>query len=1108
MEKLLNDLPFLNTLAKIAEQSGKNFQQIQEEAAGYLKELYTVHQPMANLIGAQTAQYILSRGYKKTIDVNSVEIKKIADISRRHPIAFVMTHKTYIDMMVLAVVLARHGLPIPFTFAGINMSFLGLGQFGRQNGVIFIRRSFKDNQVYKTTLRHFIASLVNQKADFMWAIEGTRSRTGKLVWPKMGILKYIQDAEQHSNQEVKYIPVSIVYDLIPDVKEMTKEARGKTKQQESLAWFLNYIKKMGDNFGKISIRFGDPVEVKKMFSAALPDKEELFITPSQNTLPRFALELVHRINQITPVTTTSLVCIALLSKFSLTKRAIESDLSNMMRLIENQKPDALVDRGKPIGESVQNALQLLRKADLIQQQGDHLNAKYIINAEHYLSTTYYANMAVHHLYHQAFIELAFAKIVKVSAPQRLTAFWTEIMALRDLFKFEFFYSRKPQFSDEIEENLVFVDKNWESNLSNPRKKPLEILRSQKVLVAPVILNSYIEAYKVVAQGLLDWDESIPFDEPTFLNNCLFLGEEMQWQGRIQKLESVSKPFLQNGIRLVKNLQLIPSKDQKNKKAIQVFIDQLREVGTRIQMIQGITLEKPSEISPSVPIERDIVPGSKTESITRPIIEGESGPHVGAFFDLDRTLIKSFSAKEFFQARILGGGVTTREIVAQFAGVLVYATGNGNFAGLAAMSAQGVKGIEEQVFIQVGEEVYEKHLAAEIYPESRALVAAHMAKGHTVAIISAATPYQTNPIARDLGIEHVGCTRMEVKDGVFTGNMIEPACWGDGKAYAAKEMVKKFNLDLSKSFFYTDSAEDMPLLEIVGHPRPLNPDAKLSAIAFQNNWPIYRFNDEERPGLTNWVRTGLAATSLIPAVASAVATGTLNLSWKDGVNSMMATVGDLVTTMAGIKLIVKGEEYLWSDRPAVFILNHQSNVDLFIASKLIRENATGIAKKELKHMPIIGQMMAAAGVIFIDRKDKEKAIEAMKPAVEALKNGTSIIIFPEGTRSYDYTLGAFKKGAFHLAMQAKVPLVPIVIKNAHDAMPRGTNLFRPAVVETIVLPPIATKGWTKRNMVKKIDQVRSLFLKELGQEVEVVTPNGKASSNGVKKTSKKKSSPKK
>ena len=354
-------------------------------------------------------------------------------------------------------------------------------------------------------------------------------------------------------------------------------------------------------------------------------------------------------------------------------------------------------------------------------------------------------------------------------------------------------------------------------------------------------------------------------------------------------------------------------------------------------------------------------------------------------------------------------------------------------------------------------------------------------GHTVAIISAATPYQVDPVARDLDIHHVMCTRMEVEKGKFTGNIIEPACWGEGKAHAAKSLAQDFNLDLTKSYFYTDSAADAPLLEIVGNPRPINPDTKLSALAFKNNWPVYRFNDEARPGLVNFVRTGAALGSLIPAVISGVTKGAFSLSWQDGVNSLMASVGDFVVKAAGIEMVVKGEEHLWSQRPAVFIFNHQSSADLFIVSKLIRKDATGIAKKELRNMPIIGQLMAASGVIFIDRKNREKAIEAMKPAVDALKGGTSIIIFPEGTRSRDYRLGPFKKGAFHLAMQAGVPIVPVVIRNAHDAMPRGTNVLRSVAIEVVAFPPISTKRWKKEKLNEHVAKNRAIYLKELGQE---------------------------
>ena len=178
MLELLEDKKFLDTLAKIAVKTGRKPADVLDDAHTYLKELYTEVDPTTQSIAIRLAEMMLERGYDSTIDTNPDEIKKLTRLMRKHPIAFVMTHKTYIDMAVLAVVLIRHGLPLPYTFAGINMAFTGLAQAGRKLGAIFIRRSFANNPVYKYTLRHFIASVVKAKGSFMWAIEGTRSRTG------------------------------------------------------------------------------------------------------------------------------------------------------------------------------------------------------------------------------------------------------------------------------------------------------------------------------------------------------------------------------------------------------------------------------------------------------------------------------------------------------------------------------------------------------------------------------------------------------------------------------------------------------------------------------------------------------------------------------------------------------------------------------------------------------------------------------------------------------------------------------------------------------------------------------------------------------------------
>ncbi|MEM7798097.1 MAG: HAD-IB family hydrolase, partial [Chloroflexota bacterium] len=558
-------------------------------------------------------------------------------------------------------------------------------------------------------------------------------------------------------------------------------------------------------------RFGEPVD---MIEAAADPNVELVesYSPDNMALPRLAFEMVYQINEVTPVTTTSLVCTTLLSRYSAEKRVIERDVASLMALIEANNSDGLVDREKPLGESIQTALNLLLESKVVQKVGSGVQAKYAVVADNYLMAVYYSNMAIHQLVDRAFAELAILGVSSEKPSVRKLRFWEEIMKMRDLFKFEFFYSHKPRFTDEVEASLNMMDLMWQKTLKSRTLSKLKILSEQQILVAQAVLTPYIEAYQVVAYALLEWNK--PFDDKAFLKECLLLGEKMNWQGKIRRLESVSKPFLQNGIRLAKNRKLIADDPEESKKGrkerlvrVEAFRAELDDLSSRVLKLQAITMERKHQEKESsgVLIEREIVPGSNLSSITDEIMSDESGSHVGAFFDLDRTLIDRFSAVEFLQARFRSGRMTGREVLAQLSGIIVYAANNSDFGSLASIGGRGVKGLDEDEFIELGEEVYLKFLAKAIYPESRAMVAAHLSKGHTVAIVSAATPYQVEPVARDLGIDEIMCTRMVVQNGKFTGNLIEPACWGDGKAFYARKLAEKHNLDLAKSYFYTDSA---------------------------------------------------------------------------------------------------------------------------------------------------------------------------------------------------------------------------------------------------------------------------------------------------------------
>ncbi len=466
--------------------------------------------------------------------------------------------------------------------------------------------------------------------------------------------------------------------------------------------------------------------------------------------------------------------------------------------------------------------------------------------------------------------------------------------------------------------------------------------------------------------------------------------------------------------------------------------------------------------------------TQSSPLTSVVDKGPSGPHIGAFFDLDRTLLAGFSAAAFARELVRLGKVDAAGAAQSIAAAARFQLGGVGFSGFVGETVGFLKGMSESELVAMGERLFTDHLAAAVYPESRALVRAHQRKRHTVAVVSSALRYQIEPLARDLGIEHVMCTRLEIEDGVLTGRVVHPTCYGTGKATAGRDFAAARGIDLAQSYFYTDSDEDLPLLDIVGRPRAINPNRGLRALAVRRGWPVHDFTSRGTPSQGDVLRTALAIGSVVPSFLAGMPAALLARSWRLGINLGMSMWGEIGTALAGVDVHVRGEEHLWSQRPAVFIFNHQSAVDMLLLCKLLRRDFVGIAKQELRRNPLFGPLFAASGAVFIDRFNHDKAVEAMQPAVDALRNGLSVVIAPEGTRSPTPRLGHFKKGAFHLAMAAKVPLVPIVFRNALDVLPKHGIVLRPATVEVVVHPPITTRGWRKRDLDKHIASVHQLF----------------------------------
>ena len=208
------------------------------------------------------------------------------------------------------------------------------------------------------------------------------------------------------------------------------------------------------------------------------------------------------------------------------------------------------------------------------------------------------------------------------------------------------------------------------------------------------------------------------------------------------------------------------------------------------------------------------------------------------------------------------------------------------------------------------------------------------------------------------------------------------------------------------------------------------------------------------------------------------------SRRKAINYCTGLWADLTSGLIGMKVQVSGAQHLQHPRPAVFILNHQSNADGFLVAKLIRRDIAYLGKAELTKQPIRSRLMQFGGLILVDRDNPAAASTATQALINTIrKDGRSAAIFPEGRRSHSTTLRQFKKGAFLIALRARVPIIPIVIHNSIDAQPRGETLYHPAKVKVDVLPPVDTSQWKIGTLDQHIAEVRGLFLEILGQTDE-------------------------
>jgi glycerol-3-phosphate O-acyltransferase len=568
---------FRAALATVASGMGRKPAELLPEARRYMKELISTPGALFLDLRARLERFMMTQGYDKGFLYDPAELEALRKLIRTRPTVLLFTHKTYLDGVTPNALFYDNDMTMLHSFGGINLDFFGIGTLFRRSGMIFIRRSFSDTPVYKVVLRQYIAYLLEKRFPMSWALEGTRSRLGKLMPPRYGILKYVLDAAYDGGiEDVNIVPFVTSFDLIRDVEEYAAEQAGRVKQAESLGWFIGYLKSLREPMGRVRIDLGTPVVV-----ARAPDPDDRL------ALARIAFDASVSANRVTPLTVTSVMCLILLG--TAPRGATAEELARVTRFLTlwaKARGIRLSDELESLDRDVLRArADTLVNSGLILRDDAGSATVYTILPGKHAMASYYRNTIIHHFLDKTIIELALFKLQEGQDEDASARFWAETERLRDLFKFEFFYPPRDQFRKALEAELDRSDGQWSARLRQGHSGVKALIRRFQPLLGHAALLPFVEAYIVVLEQLVRLAPGEMLSQSECVEQGLIEGRQAFLLRRISSEASIGKILFENGYKLAEHMGLAGKTDEAIITSRRALLAEFRSLARRMERMR-------------------------------------------------------------------------------------------------------------------------------------------------------------------------------------------------------------------------------------------------------------------------------------------------------------------------------------------------------------------------------------------------------------------------------------------------------------------------------------------------------------------------------------------
>lgn len=561
-----------------------------EKAETMLNELATGWSRFSVDLIPNLGRAIFSRGFDPRIDYDTTQVEAMRRALEDHPAVFLWSHRSYLDGVIVPVALQENKLPPACTFAGINLSFGFMGPLMRRSGVIFLRRKL-DDPLYKYVLRQFVGYIVQKRFNLSWSIEGTRSRTGKMLPPKLGLLSYVADAYLDGRSEdILLQPTSISFDQLHETAEYAAYARGGEKIPEGAEWLFNFIKAQGErNYGKIYVRFPEAVSMRQYLGEpggpTAHDKAAKHLA-----MQKMAIEVSWRILRATPINASSLVSAVLLTTRgrALTLRQLHHTLQDSLDYLERKKtPMTNSALRLHSAEGVRSALDAMSNGHPVTMVDGGHEPVWRIAPEQELEAAFYRNSLIHAFLETSIVELSLVHAARAPQGERVDAFWAQAMRLRSLLKFDFYFADSATFRENIAEELEW-NHDWESQLDAGPEAVDALLRAKRPLMSNSMLRPFVEAYEIVADVLCDAPTDISDKELT--RQALGVGSQYAAQGLVRSNESVSALLFATARQVAADQKLLEAAPDLRERR-RAFLDELRAIIGDMDRVHELATEQ-------------------------------------------------------------------------------------------------------------------------------------------------------------------------------------------------------------------------------------------------------------------------------------------------------------------------------------------------------------------------------------------------------------------------------------------------------------------------------------------------------------------------------------